>query len=88
MRAGVPVSDSTPVRVLHLYALIYTNDGGLIPSRVQEVRLVVSAPPDTWGWRVAPAPELPIVFPAEPTRAKDSRGEHFQSTSFRGEGLD
>ena len=47
---GVPVSDSTPVRVLHLYALIATRDDGATPMRMKPVRLVVHAPPDTWQW--------------------------------------
>ena len=82
--AGVPVSDSTPLRVLHLYALISTEDGSLTPLRMKEVRMVVSAPPDTWSWRVAPAPELHSdvylygSFAAQPTPAKDSRGNIFR----------
>ena len=47
---GVPVSDSAPLRVLHLYALIATSDGGATPMRMKPVRLVVHAPPDTWKW--------------------------------------
>ena len=47
---GVPVSDSAPLRVLHLYALIATRDDGATPMRMKPVRLVVHAPPDTWKW--------------------------------------
>ena len=73
------------------------DDGSLTPLRMKEVRLVVSAPPDTWSWHVALAPGHHDVFPAKPTRPEDRRGEYFQynnkesdalwswSTSYRGQ---
>ena len=100
--AGVPVSTRTPLRVLHLYALISTEDGGLTPLRMKEVRIVVSTPPDTWGWSVASAPELhsdPYML-AQPKPSSDTRGNIFHysgeepdalwncSTSFLGRECD
>ena len=98
--AGVPVSDSTPLRVLHMYALIYTKDGDFTPMRMKPVRLVVCAPPDTWSWGVTVAPNLQDESMANPTQATDKRGDFFQynkkesdalwsrSNCFRGEGHD
>ena len=43
--AGLPVSDSKPLRVLHLYALVSARDGGLTPLRMKAVRMVLRAPP-------------------------------------------
>ena len=98
--AGVPVSDSTPLRVLHLYALIYTKDGDFTPMRMRPVRLVVCAPPDTWRWGVTVTANLQDESMANPTQATDRRSDFFQynkeesdalwsrSSCFRGEGHD
>ena len=69
--AGVPVSDSAPLRVLHLYALIATRDDDATPMRMKPLRLVVHAPPDTWKWGgSAPASSnLQDVEMADPTES-------------------
>ena len=97
---GVPVSDSAPVRVLHLYALISTKVAGLTPMRMKAVRLVVSAPPDTWSWGVTVVPDIQGMSMANPDRATDRRSDFFRynkkesdalwnlSDCFRGEDHD
>ena len=75
---GVPVSDSAPVRVLHLYALISTKGAGLTPMRMKAVRLVVSAPPDTWSWGVTAAPDLQGMSMAHPARVTDRHSDFFR----------
>ena len=98
--AGVPVSDSTPLRVLHLYALIYTKDGDFTPMRMRPVRLVVCAPPDTCRWGGTVTANLQDESMANPTQATERRSDFFQynkeesdalwsrSSCFRGEGHD
>ena len=100
--AGVPVSDSAPLRVLHLYALIATRDDGATPMRMKPVRLVVHAPPDTWKWGAsAPAPgrapgSLQDVEMAHPTQSgalflynkKESDALWSWSSFYRGEDRD
>ena len=75
---GVPVSDSAPVRVLHLYALISTKGAGLTPMRMKAVRLVVSAPPDTWSGGVTVAPDLQGMSMAYPARVTDRHSDFFR----------
>ena len=100
--AGVPVSDSAPLRVLHLYALIATRDDGATPMRMKPVRLVVHAPPDTWKWGAsAPASgrasgSLQDVVLAHPTQSgalflynkKESDALWSCSSCYRGEDHD
>ena len=70
----VPVSDSTPLRVLHLYVLVSARDGGLTPLRMKALRLVVEAPPDKWAWGEEPVtPPDPIL--AAPIRVDDRKGK-------------
>ena len=95
---GVPVSDSAPLRVLHLYALIATRDDGATPMRMKPVRLVVHAPPDTWQWGAsAPASgSLQDVEMAHPTQSgalflynkKESDALWSWSSCYRGEDRD
>ena len=99
---GVPVSDSAPLRVLHLYALIATRDDGATPMRMKPVRLVVHAPPDTWKWGAsAPASgrasgSLQDVEMAHPTQSgalflynkKESDALWSWSSCYRGEDRD
>ena len=99
---GVPVSDSAPLRVLHLYALIATRDDDATPMRMKPVRLVVHAPPDTWKWG-APAPASGTVSGspqdvevAHPTQSgalfrynkKESDALWSSSSCYRGEDRD
>ena len=77
-RAGEePVSDSSPLRVLHLYVLVSAGDGGLTPLRMKPLRLVVEAPPDDWGWGEDIVPPRDSIM-AEPTRVEHSKGELWQ----------
>ena len=75
-----PVSDSVPLRVLHLYALVAASDSGLTPLRMKQVRLVLTAPPDTWTWGsdVQSGQALPATWQAQPTLIKDTRGTHWR----------
>ena len=100
--AGAPVSDSAPLRVLHLYALIATRDDDATPMRMKPVRLVVHAPPDTWKWGTsAPASgrasgNLQDVEMAHPTQRgalfvynkKESDALWNWSSCYRGEERD
>ena len=75
--AGVPVSDSEPLRVLHLYALVSARDGGLTPLRMKAVRLVLRAPPANWAWGVDLGAVLgPAV--AQPAVAHETRGRSWR----------
>ena len=49
-----PVSGSAALRVLHLYVTVAAKDGLPTPLRMKAVPVVLEAPPDTFGWNVAP----------------------------------
>ena len=49
-----PVSDSAPLRVLHLYVTVADKDGLPTTMRMKPVPVVLDAPPNTFGWNVAP----------------------------------
>ena len=92
----VPVSDSTPLRVLHLYVLVSARDGSLTPLRMKAMRLVVSAPPDRWAWGMELG-TLPEPTLAQPVMVDDNVGKHWRyntqendaiwcsASSYRGE---
>ena len=75
--AGVPVSDSKPLRILHLYALVSARDGGLTPLRMKAVRMVLRAPPANWAWRVDLGAVLGLVL-AQPAVAHEARGRSWR----------
>ena len=91
---GVPVSDSTPLRVLHLYILVSAQDGGLTPLRMKSLRLVVEAPPNRWAWgeELGALPEPTLAQPVWSSTGKHWRYNAEESeaiwclaSSFRGE---
>ena len=45
-----PVSDSAPLRVLHLYVTVAATDGLPTPVRMKPLPVVLEAPPDTFAW--------------------------------------
>ena len=45
-----PVSDSAPLRVLHLYITVAATDGLPTPLRMKPIPVVLEAPPDSWAW--------------------------------------
>ena len=65
---------------------------------MKPVRLVVSAPPDTWSWGVTVAANFQDVSMGNPARVKDRHGDFYRyskeesdalwscSDCFRGEG--
>ena len=58
--SSTPDSGSVPMRVLLLYALVYTHSSFLTPLRMKSIRLLVSAPPESWAWGC----EAPVQKPA------------------------
>ena len=79
--AGEPASGSSPLRVLHLYALVGTDGPALTPLHSRPVRLVVAAPPAQWAWgEQLREDDLPGLDSrgASPERGLDSRGEHWR----------
>ena len=79
--AGEPASGSSPLRVLHLYALVGTDGRALTPLHSRPVRLVVAAPPAQWAWgEQLREDDLPGLDSrgASPERGLDSRGEHWR----------
>ena len=79
--AGELASGSSPLRLLHLYALVDNGGGVLMPVHSQPARLVVCAPPAKWDWcrelRHDERPQLDEHV-AMPEQARDSRGEHWR----------
>ena len=45
-----PGSASVALRCLHAYPTVQGVDGKQMPMRGEMARLLVHAPPDTWGW--------------------------------------
>ena len=45
-----PVSDSAPLRVLHLHVTVAASDGLPTPVRMKPVPVVLEAPPDSFAW--------------------------------------
>ena len=74
---NTPVSDSAPLRVLHLYALVDAGTAGPTPVRTKPVRLVLPAPPRSWAWgvpRIMPSP----VGVANPRELEDESGPYYE----------
>ena len=75
-----PASSSSPLRVLHLYALVDTSGPAPTPMHMQPVRLVVTAPPPEWAWGLD---DVTDVFAggrsaALPQQGRDSVGAHWR----------
>ena len=79
--AGEPASRSSPLRVLHLYALVGAGGQALTPLHSKPVRLVVAAPLAKWAWgrelRDDDRPRLDSRG-AFPRLCQDSRGKHWR----------
>ena len=62
---GAPVSDCAPLRALLLYAVTAVGDDEDIAVRMKPVRIVLSAPPNQWGWGTPQmdGPELQMAQP-------------------------
>ena len=74
---GEPASGSSPLRVLHLYALIGAGGQALTPLHSKPVRLVVDAPQAKWAWaRELRDDEIPRLesHDVKPRVAEDSCG--------------
>ena len=85
-----PVSDSAPVRVLHLYITVAATDGLPTPLRMKPLPVVVEAPPDSFAWGNLNRPrfDLESASMAEPTQfniAQDSHGEGVRAYLFNSE---
>ena len=75
-KTGPPVSDSEPLRVLHVYALV---DVGRVamPVRTDPVRVVLRALPSRWTWGKE-AGRPPKAETALPAWMWDRRGPYFK----------
>ena len=73
---GAPGSASAALRVLWAYPLVEGADGSPTPMRVgAPARLLVHAPPDTWGWHASPTESECMQEDASPHREYHRDGE-------------
>ena len=91
-----PVSDSTPLRILHLYARVSASDCGLTPLRMKEVRLVLNAPPDDWAWRASPpglepppqcGQSAPAALQAQPAMSVHTQGKYWRYSEAKSDAI-
>ena len=77
-----PGSASAGLRCLHAYPTVQGVDGKPTPLRVGAVaRLLVHAPPDTWGWRASLPAHWPTHTPAaSPQRHHPAKGWYKYTT--------
>jgi hypothetical protein len=74
-----PVSDSEPMRALHVYALVSTGSKSMTPLRMKSIRLLVSAPPESWAWGVGQFEKKKAATEtAKPILMKDSSGKYWK----------
>ena len=74
---GTPGSDSLPLRILLLYSLIAGGGGQDFLVRTRPLRVVVRAPPDTWGWG-APEGDQPEHREASPEWSPEWEASHWR----------
>ena len=60
-KQNAPISDSVPLRVLHLYVTVGATDGLPTPVRMKPVPIALEAPPDSFCWGSSRLP-LPVVM--------------------------
>ncbi len=87
-----PVSDSAPLRVLHLYVTVAATDGLPTPVRMKPMSIVLEAPPDSFAWcspKLHTALTVRFATKAVPTQfhiAEDRRGNRLMGYLFVAEG--
>ena len=85
-----PVSDSAPLRVLHLYITVAATDGLPTPLRMKPLPAVVEAPPDSFAWGNLnmsrfDSESAPMAEPKQFNIAQDSHGEGVRAYLFNSE---
>ena len=85
----VPVSDKTPLRVLHLFITVEATDGQPTPLRMKPLSVVVEAPPDSFAWgsmntNTFDSESVSMAVPT-PFNIARSRGRNVVAYSFNSE---